>query len=137
MNTCSVGVTSIIRVVTTYKAGILNDTQWAAAQVNVGIVCACLPTLGPVPSIVGDMCMRLRKALSLILGRCLAGKFRSTKTLIEEPAISSRRIHNCSSIETLSAGSYPMKTVRETTPTEISKESPFDDCKRCSEAEAV
>ena len=44
----SVGIMCILRIIETQKGDIDTSERWVIAQLNVGIVCACLPTLGPV-----------------------------------------------------------------------------------------
>ena len=47
-NLSSVGVMCILRIVYTKRGNVDSSGQWVYAQLNVGIVCACLPTLRPV-----------------------------------------------------------------------------------------
>ena len=37
----------ILRRIETYRGNAEASSKWVAAQLNVGIICACLPTLGP------------------------------------------------------------------------------------------
>ena len=37
----------ILRVIETYKGNADASSRWVAAQLYVGIICACLPTLRP------------------------------------------------------------------------------------------
>lgn len=38
----------IVRIIETRKGDVLSSGRWVYAQLNVGIACACLPTLGPL-----------------------------------------------------------------------------------------
>jgi hypothetical protein len=44
----SVGVACILRIVQTEKENIFQSGYWVIIQQNIGIICACLPTLRPV-----------------------------------------------------------------------------------------
>lgn len=66
-NIHSVGIMAIVRIIFTAQSGADASGQWVYAQINVGIVCACLPTLKPLVPKDRTVMITFRNAVSSIL----------------------------------------------------------------------
>lgn len=62
----SVGFMCILRIIYTERGSADTSGRWVYAQINVGIVCACLPTLKPVIPKGGAVTTTIRNLLSSI-----------------------------------------------------------------------
>ncbi|KAI4253448.1 MAG: hypothetical protein LQ352_003690 [Teloschistes flavicans] len=62
-----VGIMAIVRIIFTAQSGADASGQWVYAQINVGIVCACLPTLKPLVPKDRTVMITFRNAVSSIL----------------------------------------------------------------------
>ena len=77
-NIVSVGIMSIIRLIETEKGNALTNGLWGAAQLNVGIVCACLPTLRPIVPKSTILTTSFRNLITSLRARSISSGFRRT-----------------------------------------------------------
>ncbi|KAL8961756.1 MAG: hypothetical protein Q9193_001736 [Seirophora villosa] len=62
----SVGFMCILRIIYTERGSVETSSRWVFAQVNVGIACACLPTLKSVLPRSGTVSTTVRNLVSSI-----------------------------------------------------------------------
>ena len=124
---------SIIRVITTYKHDVVHDGQWCAAQVNVGIVCACLPTLGLIVTSIRDANAHFRQLMSSKLSCMRLGFSRGRSTpgsSIDEPSIDTTNGHRGHSKIAHALEGYQMKASKDISPSEASRDTYLDNNKQ-------
>ncbi|KAL8974142.1 MAG: hypothetical protein Q9197_001626 [Variospora fuerteventurae] len=97
----SVGFMCILRIIYTERGSVDTSGRWVYAQINVGIVCACLPTLKPVIPKGGAVTTTVRILLSSIrssLGSTGSGKGQAADGKSNDASVINRhdRYHNIS-----------------------------------------
>ncbi|KAI4185562.1 MAG: hypothetical protein L6R41_004042 [Letrouitia leprolyta] len=61
-----VGIMAILRIVYTEGSNVEKQSRWVYAQINVGIVCACLPALKPIIPKSATVTTTLRQLISAL-----------------------------------------------------------------------
>ncbi|KAL9012267.1 MAG: hypothetical protein Q9173_002959 [Seirophora scorigena] len=96
-----VGFMCILRIIYTERGNVDTSARWVYAQINVGIVCACLPTLKPILPKSGTVSTTVRNLVSSIrssLRSTGSGEGQPTNGQSNEASVINRhdRYHNIS-----------------------------------------